>query len=78
MNHFQLTDAQAATLILIEAGKVHQCLFGYGAWRIIGGSPTVVGRLMTMKLTIWIKADPKTYTAQLTDAGRAAFRQHQP
>lgn len=69
----KLTELQLTTLRLIRDGKVLQINCGYGAWRILGASPTVVGRLLSMKLAEWHRVYPETFSADLTAAGRAAL-----
>lgn len=49
----KLTLSQFEALRMIQAGEVRQHRFGYGAWRILGASPTVVGRLVSMRLAKW-------------------------
>ena len=70
-----LTKLQRATLADISAGNVEQRRFGYAAWRIVGASPTVVGRLISMKLARWGAAHGDTTPCLLTDAGIAALNQ---
>lgn len=67
-----LTPLQQTTLSEIGAGKVYQRKFGYGAWRIQGGSPAVVGRLISLGLAEWGGFDGDRRDCRLTDAGRAA------
>lgn len=43
------TKAQIETLRLIRDGKVRNVKFGYGAWRILGAHPTVVGHCIRSK-----------------------------
>lgn len=64
----KLTDLQRKTLTLIANGKVENSKGGYGAWRIYGASPTVVGRLISMGLAKW--PDGWGGVAVITDAGR--------
>jgi hypothetical protein len=67
-----LTPLQRTTLSDIGHGSVYQRKFGYAAWRIQGGSPTVVGRLISLGLAEWAPSDGDRRECQLTDAGRAA------
>ncbi len=70
----KLTKAQADTLAAIAEGKVYQRRFGYGAWRIQGASPTVVGRLIqTKKLAAWGAYVGDRVDCIITDAGRQAL-----
>ncbi|ASV86290.1 hypothetical protein CES85_1684 [Ochrobactrum quorumnocens] len=68
-----LTPLQNETLALINQGKVYQQKFGYGAWRIQGANPTVVGKLISMGVAEWDR-DCKSFVridCVLTDAGRS-------
>lgn len=65
----RLTEAQAATLELVAAGKVSNINTGHGSWRIWGASPTVVGRLKAMGLTVETRVDERTFRFDLTEAG---------
>lgn len=67
----KLTDLQRTTLKLVAGGCVYQQKFGYGAWRIQGASPTVVGKLISMGLAEWGPHGEKQIGCVLTDAGRA-------
>ncbi|WPM82759.1 hypothetical protein R5W60_16595 [Brucella pseudintermedia] len=49
----KLTPKQTETLHLICEGQVYQQKFGYGAWRIQGAHPTVVGKLISLGLARW-------------------------
>lgn len=72
----KLTDKQIETLRLIEAGEVQEVLFGYGAWRIVGADPTVVGRLVrTLELAEWVRRTDGSNRNDcvLSPAGRAAL-----
>lgn len=65
----KLTEAQWNALRRIAGGKVTQHNTGYGAWRIQGASPTVVGRLVrTLRLAEW-----QGVSCVLTEAGRDAL-----
>jgi hypothetical protein len=71
---FRLTPAQLDTLRLIEDGKVRNVRFSHGDWRIMGASPTVVGRLVqTLGLAKWGEADGDEKFAEITITGRAAL-----
>lgn len=67
----KLTTLQIETLRAVEAGKVSQQNSGYGAWRIHGANPSVVGRLTSLGLVKWTKLIGGE--AELTDAGSAAL-----
>lgn len=67
----KLTPLQVQTLNLIAAGKVEQKNYGTGAWRTVGGNPTVVGRLMALGLARWPTAGLGGI-AVLTEAGKKA------
>lgn len=68
------TAAQIATLRLIESGFVYQPRFGYGAWRIQGAPPTVVGRLVSLGLAEWLPYHGgDRLDIRLTKAGVAAL-----
>ncbi|MBD7992885.1 hypothetical protein H9643_19085 [Ochrobactrum sp. Sa2BUA5] len=71
----KLTERQKETLALIADEKVYQQKFGYGAWRIQGAHPTVVGKLISMKLASWdaYKANWDVLCL-LTEAGRQALK----
>ena len=56
MSDRPLTAAQRDTLAKIAAGEVYEAKFGYGAWRICGASPTVVGWSNTTTRMIWLGA----------------------
>lgn len=67
----KLTKAQIEVLTLVSEGKVHQSKTGYGACRIFGAQPSVVGRLRSMafiEMPLF-----KECVAALTDAGRQAL-----
>lgn len=64
-----LTALQVENLKLVAAGSVKRATFGYGAQRIVGGSPTVIGRLVSLGFVEW--SNPfGDGPAQLTEAGR--------
>lgn len=67
----KLTALQIETLKAVEAGKVSQENSGYGAWRIHGANPSVVGRLVSMGLVKWTKLIGGD--AELTDAGQSSL-----
>jgi hypothetical protein len=73
----KLTELQLETLRLIAAGEVRYVKFGYGAWRVLGASPTVVGRLIhTLGLACWLPAaGADEQLCALTDAGAAILNQ---
>ena len=68
----KLTGLQRTTLSDIRHGSVYQRKFGYGAWRIQGGNPTIVGKLVSMGLAVWghYIGDDRIECC-LTDDGRA-------
>lgn len=69
-----MTPKQAEALNAIAAGKVHCVNTGYAAYRIHGGNPSVVGRLVSLGLARWPRgcALPGDVCA-ITDTGRAAL-----
>lgn len=69
----KLTKLQIDTLALIRDGHVSQHNGGYGSWRIYGGNPSAVGRVVSMRLAVWGKPDGRDKHITLTDAGRAAL-----
>lgn len=71
MSGAQLTKLQAETLALVAAGNVVMHRHGYGAWRIHGATPSVVGRLISMGLVTWGPFQGDERHSSLTDAGRA-------
>lgn len=73
MSDKPITEAQLTALTKIAAGEVYEAKFGHAAWRICGGSPTVVGRLVrTLKLAAWgpINQAADRRPCELTAAGR--------
>lgn len=68
-----LTKLQMETLALIHAGKISQHKYGYAAWRILGGNPSTVGRLVSMGLAVWGKSQDDDVPITLTNAGRSAL-----
>lgn len=70
----KLTPKQTETLHLICEGKVYQQKFGYGAWRIQGAHPTVVGKLISLGFAEWDRAcrSFERIDCALTEAGRDA------
>lgn len=69
----KLTALQLETLGLIRDGKVEQYNTGHGSWRIQGGHPSAVGRLVSTGLAVWGKPIGREMPISLTDAGRAAL-----
>lgn len=69
----KLTGLQRTTLSDISHGSIRQVKFGYGAWRIMGGNPSVVGRLVSLGLAKWGAHQEGEIECLLTDAGRAAI-----
>lgn len=65
-----LTTAQIQTLRLIEAGKVRQRNTGHSSWRIFGAHPSVVGRVISMKLAILGDCQGRERPITLTQAGK--------
>lgn len=65
----KLTGLQKTTLSDIRHGSVYQRKFGYGAWRIQGANPSVVGRLISLGLAKWSSAIDDRADCVLTDAG---------
>ncbi len=72
----KLTKLQIETLRAVEAGQVSQQNHGYGAFRIHGANPSVVGRMTSLGLVRWTKVIGGD--AELTDAGRVALRNAPP
>ena len=70
-----LTANQWETLNLIVAGKVTMAAPNY---RIRGGNPSVVGRLVSMKLARWPKGPVGAQTCEATDAGRQRWGEPRP
>jgi hypothetical protein len=64
-----LTALQRTTLSDISHGSVSQRKLGYGAWRIQGGNPSVVGRLISLGLAKWGPMDGDRMICVLTDVG---------
>lgn len=71
MSKINITPARLEALKLIADGKVRQHRFGYGAWRVMGAQPTVVGQLISLKLAAWGKFDEDDILCSLTEAGAA-------
>lgn len=71
-----LTAKQSETLLAVSLGKVVSRNMGYGAWRIVGGNPSVVGRLVSLGLVRW--TDTMGGDARLTDAGEEALAKASP
>ena len=65
----KLTALQRVTLGDIGRGSVLQRNMGYAAWRIVGGNPQVVGRLISLGLAEWGPHDGDRIPCRLTDAG---------
>jgi len=63
----KLTGLQRTTLSDIGHGSVYQRKFGYGAWRIQGANPSVVGRLISLGLAKWSRVDGDRMDCVLTD-----------
>jgi hypothetical protein len=72
----KLTPLQTETLMAVSLGKVVSRNMGYAAYRILGASPTVVGRLVSIGLVRW--TDYLGGDARLTDAGEEALRNAEP
>ena len=68
-----MTDLQLSTLQLVAHGQVNQRRFGYGAWRITGANPSVVGRLISAGLALWGKSDGEEAPCEITERGLAAL-----
>lgn len=64
-----LTPKQHQALIAVSRGEVVSRNHGYGAWRIVGAPPTVVGRLVSLGFIRWTK--PLGGLAVLTEVGMA-------
>ena len=67
----RLTSLQRAVLSDIGRGLVHQRKFGYGAWRIQGANPSVVGRLISLGLAKWGAMQGDRIDCLLTGVGQA-------
>lgn len=65
-----LTEKRRETLTAIGAGQVRQQKFGYGAWRILGATPTLVGWAVAQKLAVWGRMSGDQMACSLTDLGR--------
>lgn len=70
----RLTEKQGEALLAISLGKVKSVNMGTGAWRIQGASPTVVGRLVSMKLARWTSG--WMGDCRLTEEGESALSAH--
>ena len=68
-----MTPKQRGTLALIEAGAVRMINAGSAAFRIVGGNPTVVGRLVALGWARWPKGAVGEQTCEIAPAGRAAL-----
>ncbi|MEH0194596.1 hypothetical protein V7S57_02555 [Caulobacter sp. CCNWLY153] len=66
----KLTPLQRQALALVAAGAVFENNTGYGSWRIMGASPTVVGRLGSMGLVTKARVDDRSYRFELTETGQ--------
>jgi|GEM_PF-2691566 len=71
----KLTQNQTAALLEVRDDKVFKVNHGSCAWRIVAptSSPVVIGRLKSMELIDWYKADSNTYAAELTERGQQAL-----
>jgi hypothetical protein len=69
----KLTRLQRKTLTDIAESAVHNVKGGYGAWRIRGAQPSVVGRLISMGLAKWGPFDPESIVCIITEAGKATL-----
>jgi hypothetical protein len=69
MTEKKLTKLQIETLSLISERKVKETNTGYGSWRILGGSPGVVGKLRTMGLARIEHVDERNNVFVLTESG---------
>lgn len=67
------TENQIVALTLIADGKVRQHRFGYGAWRIVGAHPSVVGRVVSLGWAKWGRMDGDDMPIALTDDGTAVL-----
>lgn len=69
----KLTEARQAALVAISKGEVWNVRHGYGAWRIRGAPPSVVGALIqSLRLAAWApRGGTDRQECVLTDAGRA-------
>lgn len=68
----KLTEAQREALMRVHNGRVAENRFGYSAWRIVGATPVVVGRLISMGLAERAPATTDTRVIRATAAGRRA------
>lgn len=62
------TDKEIDALTLIADGSVRQ-RFCYGAWRIAGADPSVVGRIVSLGWAKWGRIDGDDMPITLTDTG---------
>lgn len=74
MNIATLTRLQRETLLDISCGKVTMRNTGTASFRIFGGAPTVVGRLIAMKLARWPKGHVGEQVCELTPEGLATVK----
>lgn len=63
------TPRQIDTLRLILCGQVSMALTGHGSYRIVGAAPSVVGRLISMKLARWPRGPVGEQICELLPAG---------
>lgn len=69
------TQKQIIVLREIAAGNVNMQNFGYAAYRIVGASPQVVGRLVALRWARWPKGPIGEQACELTAQGRAVLAQ---
>lgn len=74
MDERNITSAQAEVIDLIRDGKVQMTRCGTAAFRILGASPQVVGKLVSLGLARWPKGPVGEQTCELTPAAQAARR----
>lgn len=70
----KMTAARLHALQQIAEGQVTNEKHGYGAWRIHGAIPSVVGLLVARGLALWTPMNGSGHQdCQITPAGRAAL-----
>lgn len=72
----KLTAKQIETLLAVSLGNVACRNMGHSAWRIVGASPTVVGRLVSLGLVRWTNG--WMGDARLTEMGEVALSRANP
>ncbi|MBS1180413.1 MAG: hypothetical protein H6Q99_293 [Proteobacteria bacterium] len=68
-----MTTLQIETLKLVRDGAVSMANAGTAAYRIRGAKPSVVGRLVSLKLALWPKGPVGEQTCWITERGKAVL-----